>query len=205
MTGTLPLLAARSPEQRVLTVPNVISMVRLAFVPVFWWLLARDDIAWAGWLVGIVAWTDWIDGYLARRLGQVTELGKALDPVADRLIIGSAVIGGLVVGVIPWFIGYPLIAREAVMAAVTLYLAARGGARLEVRWLGKVATVLVYSSVPAFYIAEAGQLEWVMWPVAWGFGVAGLALYYVVMFRYLGDAGRNLTAVESRPDSEEEA
>jgi cardiolipin synthase len=205
MTGTLPGLAARSPEQRVFTVPNVISMVRLLFVPVFWWLLARDDIALAGWLVGIVAWTDWIDGYLARRLGQVTELGKALDPVADRLMIVSAVVGGLVVGVIPWFIGYPLIGREIVMGGVTLYLAARGAARLEVRWLGKTATALVYASIPAFYIAEAGQLEWFMWPLAWGFGVVGLALYYVVMFHYFGDARGNLTAVESQPDREEEA
>jgi cardiolipin synthase len=203
MTGTLAGLATRTPEKRILTVPNVISMVRLIFVPVFLWLLATDRIAIAGWLVGIVAWTDWIDGYLARRLDQVTELGKALDPVADRLMIASAVVGGLIVGVIPWFIGYPLIVREIVMGGVTVYLAAKRRARLEVRWLGKAATALVYSSVPAFYIAEAGQLEWFMWPVAWGFGVAGLVLYYVVMFSYFGDARRNLRAVKSQSDHEE--
>lgn len=203
MIGTLARLAARTPEQRIITVPNVISMVRLMFVPVFWWLLARDQIAWAGWLVGIVAWTDWIDGYLARRLDQVTELGKALDPVADRLMIASAVIGGLVIGVVPWFIGYPLIAREIVMGAVAIFLAAKGGARLEVRWLGKAATALVYASIPAFYIAESGQLEWAMWPIAWGFGVVGLFLYYVVMVGYLGDARRNLLAVKSPSDREE--
>ncbi len=178
-------------------------MVRLAFVPVFWWLLAQDETAIAGWLVAAIAWTDWIDGYFARRLNQVTELGKALDPIADRLMIASAVIGGLIVGVVPAVIGYPLILREVIMGLVTVRLAARGAARLEVRRQGKIATALVYSSIPSFYIAEAGQIEWFFWPVAWGAGVVGLVLYYAVMFRYFGDARENLSAVESRANSEE--
>ena len=178
-------------------------MLRLLFVPVFWWLLYRDQIALAGWLVGIIAATDWVDGYLARRLNQVTNLGKALDPVADRLIIASAVIGGLIVGVVPLVFGWLLILREAIMAGLAIVLSARGADQLVVRRAGKVATFLVYFSIPAFYIAESGQLEWIAWPVAWGAGVIGLILYYIVMIRYFGDARVNLSAVESRPGPEE--
>ncbi|MEX1092969.1 MAG: CDP-alcohol phosphatidyltransferase family protein, partial [Acidimicrobiia bacterium] len=92
----------RTASDRILTLPNAVSFARLLGVGVFWWVLVVDDnIALAAWLIFIIGWTDWIDGYLARKLDQVTKLGKALDPVADRLMIVSAVVGGLVVGVVP--------------------------------------------------------------------------------------------------------
>ena len=90
-------------SDRILTIPNLVSFARLLGVGWFWWaLVAQDDIVLAAWLIFFIGWTDWIDGYLARRLNQVSELGKILDPVADRLMIISAVVGGLVVGVVPW-------------------------------------------------------------------------------------------------------
>ncbi len=165
----------------------------------FWWVLLVDDnIALAAWLIFAIGWTDWIDGYLARKLNQVTNLGKALDPVADRLMIVSAVVGGLIVGVIPLLIGIPLLLREAIMAVVTLYLVSQGGGTLEVRKQGKNATFLIYGAVPAFYLAEAGFLETFMRPLAWIAGVVGLILYWYVMFQYLADARVNLSRLESR-------
>ena len=192
-------------SDRIWTIPNLVSFLRLLGVAVFWWvLLVPEDIALAGWLIFLIGWTDWIDGYLARRLNQESELGKVLDPVADRLMIASAVIGGLVVGVVPPVVGWLLIAREVLMGAVTLLLARRGAERLEVRWLGKAATFVLYGAIPAFYIAEAGFLEELFFPVAWVTAIVGLVLYWYVALVYLGDARRNLSAVESPPDFEED-
>jgi len=185
-------------SNRVLTIPNLVSFARLLGVGLFWWvLLVQDEIAVAGWLVFIIGWTDWIDGYLARRLDQVSKLGKVLDPVADRLMIASAVIGGLIVGVLPVVIGVLLIVREVVVALVAAYLGVRGGGTIDVRYFGKVATFLLYGAIPGFYLAAAGFLEGLMRPAAWIAMVVGLALYWYVAVLYVGDAHRRLTALKS--------
>jgi cardiolipin synthase len=189
---------------RVLTIPNLVSFVRLLGVGLFWWvLLVQDDIELAAWLVFTIGWTDWIDGYLARRLNQVSELGKVLDPVADRLMIASAVIGGLIVGVVPVVVGVLLIAREVLVAVVAAYLAVRGGGTIEVRYLGKLATFILYGAIPAFYLSAAGFLEWLMLPAAWVSSILGLALYWYVAVLYIGDARQRLTELESPTGSQE--
>ncbi len=191
-------------SDRVLTVPNVISFIRLLAIPVFCWLvLGPEELAAATILFAVIASTDWIDGYLARRLGQVSKLGKALDPVADRLLIAAAVIVGLVASIVPPVIGYTLIAREIYMAIVTLTLVSRGLGTLEVRWLGKLATFLVYSSIGWFYMAEIPFLEVILRPAAWISGVVGLALYWVTAAQYTGDAVRKMRGLESSASPEE--
>jgi cardiolipin synthase len=183
---------------RILTIPNLVSLVRLLGVGLFWWvLLVEDNIEAAAWLVFIIGWTDWIDGYLARRLNQVSDLGKILDPVADRLMIASAVIGGLIVGVLPVVVGVLLIAREVLVGAVALVLAARGGGTVEVRYAGKVATFLLYGAIPGFYLAAAGFLEWLLLPASWIAAIIGLALYWYVAILYIGDSRRRLAALKS--------
>lgn len=191
-------------SKRILTIPNLVSFVRLLAIPVFWWVLLVDDnVVLAAWLIFIIGWTDWIDGYLARRLGQVSDLGKILDPVADRLMIASAVIGGLIAGVLPTWFGWGLITREVLVGLVALNLAARGGGTIEVRFIGKAATFALYGAIPAFYLAAAGFLEWLMRPVAWLLGIIGLALYWYVAFLYIGDSRARLAALESSPDPDE--
>lgn len=185
-------------SDRVLTIPNLVSLARLLGVGVFWWVLAVDDnVALAAWLIFFIGWTDWIDGYLARRLGQVSRLGKALDPVADRLMIGSALVGGLIAGVLPVWVGWGLIAREALMAVVTLILVSRGAGTLEVRYIGKVATFALYGAIPSFYLAAAGLLPSLFSPLAWVTGLIGLGLYWYAAIRYLGDARSSLRQLES--------
>lgn len=187
-----------STSNRVLTIPNLVTFIRLLGVGVFWWvLLVPENIVLAAWLIFIIGWTDWIDGYLARRLNQVSELGKALDPIADRLMIVSAVVGGLIVGVVPGWIGIPLLLREAIMAIVALALVARGAGTLPVRKFGKWATFIIYGAIPSFYLAGADFFEAFFLPLAWVFGVIGLTLYWYVMFQYIGDARQRLSRVES--------
>ena len=188
------------PSNRVLTVPNLVSLVRLAAVGVFWWVLfGLENTALAGLLIFVVGWTDWIDGYLARRLNQVSKLGTMLDPVADRLMIASALVGGLLAGAVPPLIGLPLIAREVAMALITTYLASRGAGILEVRRIGKQATFILYGAIPTFYFASAEILTAISVPLAWFTGVVGLALYWYSVILYIGDARSVLRQLESSP------
>lgn len=187
-------------SNRILTVPNVVSFTRVAAIPVFWWLVLRaDDVTAATILFTVVASTDWVDGFLARRLDQVTKLGKALDPVADRLMIASAVIAGLITGIVPAIIGVTLMVREAYMALVALGLVTRQGGTLEVRELGKVATFIVYSSIGWFYIAAIPFLEPLTRPLAWIFGIGGLILYWITAVQYTGDARQRLQTTNETP------
>ena len=191
-------------SDRILTVPNVISFIRILGVPVFWWVLfVEENVGLAAVFIFLIGWTDWIDGYLARRLNQVTKLGKVLDPLADRLMIASAVIGGLIAGVVPALIGIGLIVREIFMGIVTLLLAARGAGTLEVRYLGKVSTFILYGAITGFYLASAGFLEVLIRPLAWIGGMVGLALYWWVALQYVGDARAKLANVESPAIAEE--
>ena len=172
----------------IVTIPNLVSLARLLLVPLFLWLLLGvDEIAAAGWLLGIIGGTDWVDGYLARRLGQVSEMGKMLDPVADRLAVVAAVIGGLIAGVLPgWFV-WGLIVREVVVAGLALYLGLRTGRRLEVRFLGKAATLILYAAISCWFIGVGTPMSWLERLAEIG-ALVGLVLYYAVMVSYVGDA-----------------
>lgn len=182
-----------------LTIPNLISLVRLALIPVFLWLLfGKDNPFAAGWLLGIIGSTDWIDGYLARRLDQVSEVGKFLDPLADRLAVATAVIGGLVSGDLPVWFAWPLIVREALVAVGAGIVAFKGHTKLAVRSMGKTATALLYIAVAFFFIGS--EWDWAK-VVAWTTGVPGLVLYYVVGFQYAGDATSAIRARQSSASS----
>lgn len=162
-------------------------MVRLALIPVLWWLMASDRAAAAGWLLGFIAGTDWIDGYLARRLNQVSEVGKFLDPLADRLAVAAAVIGGLVFDILPTWFAWAIIFREVVIGLGALVIGLKAGTKLEVRQMGKVATALLYASIALFFVGKGSSIDPMIW-LAWALGVPGLILYYIVGVRYFQDA-----------------
>jgi len=156
-------------------------------VGVFVWLIfGKQEYAGAGWLLLVIGWTDWVDGYLARRLNQVSELGKLLDPLADRLAIATAVIGGMFVGVIPLVLGIAIALREVAVGIGTIFVAAKGG-KIEVRWLGKLATFILYGAIPAFYVAQGTFIPTVFLVIAWVLGVIGLVLYWWVAGLYARD------------------
>jgi cardiolipin synthase len=177
-------------NRRVLTIPNLISAVRVGLVPLFLWLLfGADAPTAAGLLLGVIGGTDWIDGYLARRLGQVSELGKVLDPIADRLAITAAVIGGWIAGVLPWPVALALVVRESVIALGAVLAAWLWRARVEVRYLGKVATFALYSAIGSFYVYAGFHHPFFIW-WAWAVVVPGLVLYYAVGVQYFVDVMR---------------
>lgn len=179
-----------------INVPNAVSVLRLLLIPVFAWLVLTEQTAWAGALLGVIGATDWIDGYIARRFDQVTEIGKMLDPIADRLAVAVAVILGLITGVLPWAFGWAIIIREVVIAVGAAYGWSKGVRRLDVRWLGKLATLLLYFSITTFYIADGLDVAWLWW-ASLAVGIPGLVTYYIVAFSYLGDMRSAIAAAET--------
>ncbi len=167
-------------------VPNSISLARLALIPLFVWLVVDANYGWAGLLLGVIGATDWVDGYLARRLDQVTEIGKFLDPVADRIAVFVAVVAGLATGVLPGWFGWLLVSREVLIVLGAAIGWLNGVTKLDVRYIGKVATFAVYTAVACFYGGNGFDATWLT-GTAYALGVPGLALYYVVAVLYVGD------------------
>ena len=126
-------------------------MVRLLCIPLFLWLLfgAHEQTA-AAILLAVLGATDWVDGYVARRFGQVSTLGKVLDPAADRLLVGTAVISIMVYGAVPLWFGIATIAREVLVSVMVLPLASLGAARIDVLWVGKAGTFGLMFAYPTF-------------------------------------------------------
>lgn len=137
-----------------------------------------------------IGWTDFLDGALARKLGQTSEIGKFLDPLADRLAIFAAVIGGLIADVLPAWFAYPLLVREVLVALGALYLVTRLKTNVNVRQMGKVATAIVYGAVPAFYLAAAGVEPDFFRLIGTISGVVGLVAYVAVTWQYIEDIRR---------------
>ena len=192
--------AGPSREDRILTVPNALTVVRLGCIPLFLWMLLRPDRAgWypAGLLLGALGATDGVDGFIARRFDQVSTLGKVLDPIADRLLIGVAGISTIALGAVPLWVGVTALAREGLVAAGFLVVAALGGRRLDVSRAGKAATFGLMAALPLFLGGHAND-DWhsVAEILAWIFAVPGLilgwyaAVTYVPRARAAVDAGR---------------
>ena len=191
-----PVVDTLAPPSRILTVPNAITLVRLACIPLFLWLLfSQEDRASAAWLLGIVGATDWVDGYAARHLHQVSELGKVLDPTADRLVF--IVCGGaiLIDGSVPTWFGVAVLAREIVVGATLVMLTVFGMQRFDVKWAGKAGTFALMFSLPAFLLAASDSpVADVAEVVAWVTGLPGLALSYYAAATYVPEARRALRA-----------
>lgn len=174
-------------EDRLLTIPNLITLVRLSCLPLFvWLLLGREDRAAAGWLLAGLGATDWVDGYIARRWNQVSTVGKILDPVADRLLFFVAIVCIIIDGSAPLWFCLAVLFREGAVAIGTLVLAAMGARRIDVTWYGKAGTFALMFAFPLF-LAGASDLSWAEQGevMAWVCGIPGLVLSYYAAFLYL--------------------
>jgi cardiolipin synthase (CMP-forming) len=167
-------------SHRVLTIPNVISIVRLAGVPLFLWLvLVPEADGWALAVLFVSGFTDWLDGYLARRLHQTSKVGEILDPVADRLYILATVIGLGMRDIIPWWFAALLPARDAFLWCLVPFLRTRGYSALPVHFLGKAATANLLYSFPLLLLGDGtGTLPTLAKVFGWAFAIWGTALYW---------------------------
>ncbi len=199
---------ATTGEDRVLTIPNAVTVVRLLCVPLFLWILFGHhphDRYHAALLLAFMGITDWVDGYLARHLHQVSTLGKVLDPIADRLLLGVAVIAVLVDGSAPLWIGVTVGVREGIVAIAALVLAAAGARRIDVQWAGKAGTLGLMLTFPLF-LAGHSDIGWRHTGefLAWCCAIPALILSMYSAVTYIPIARRAL--IEGRqPDSRQES
>ncbi|HZD70520.1 MAG TPA: CDP-alcohol phosphatidyltransferase family protein [Actinomycetes bacterium] len=169
-----------APSSAILTAPNAVTLLRLLLMPVCAWLLATSHYGVGLVLTALVGATDWVDGWLARRLGQVSRVGQLLDPFADRLLIASVVVALLLRSALPWQVVALLLGRDLVLLAGWPLLRRRGVQPPEVVWIGKAATFDLLCALPllawgASGLAGAGVAHALGTVLLW----LGVPLYYV--------------------------
>ena len=185
--GTVPSEAVTS--DRVLTVPNVLSALRLVGVPVFLWLLVRGDDGWALLVLMASGITDYLDGKIARHYGLESRVGQLLDPIADRLYVLTTLLALAWRDVIPWWLVVVLLARDVFMALVLAVLRPYGYTDLPVHFVGKAATFNLLYAFPLLLLGDGtGVLATLARPVGWGFAWWGATLYWVAAALYAWQA-----------------
>ena len=179
--------------------PNILTLLRIVLIPVFV-LFFYLPVPWGRVACAVVflvaAVTDWVDGYIARRFNQVSEVGKFLDPLADRLAVATAVIGGLVFDILPPWFAWAIIAREGVIGLGALVIGLKAGTKLAVRQLGKLATALLYFAIAFYFVGEGTPFDPLVW-LAWLCGIPGLVFYYIVGVQYFQDALRAVRTADA--------
>jgi cardiolipin synthase len=180
---------SRTGEDRILTVPNALTFLRLLCIPLFVVLVARPHRA--GWypaalLLAALGVTDGVDGYVARHFEQVSTVGKVLDPLADRLLLAVAALSIIAVGAVPIWVAVVALVREAFVAGGFVYVAARGGRRMDVQWAGKAGTFALMCALPLFLAGHAND-DWhsIAEALAWVSVIPGLAVGWYAAVSYV--------------------
>ncbi len=183
-----------------LTIPNALSVLRLLLVPVFLVLLLDQQNLAALLVLIFASATDWFDGFLARKLDQVTKLGARLDPAADRLYIFATLIGLAVNGNIPVWLAVVVILRDVMLATTYPVLATHGYGPLPVHFLGKAGTFALLYAFPLLLLADIFEsTEHIILPIAWAFAFWGIGLYWWAGFVYVRQVIDLVTS--SKPES----
>ena len=185
---------------RILTVPNVITLVRLACLPLYLYLLlGRDNNEAAAVLLAALGATDWVDGYVARHFHQVSNLGKILDPVADRLLFFVGIGGILAVGAVPVVVAVIVLAREIVVGVTTVVLGLMGARRIDVTWFGKAGTFANMVAFPCFLGSHSTFTHAdLLGVIAWITVIPGIVFSYIAAAMYVPLARKALA--EGRAD-----
>ncbi|HET7870763.1 MAG TPA: CDP-alcohol phosphatidyltransferase family protein [Actinomycetota bacterium] len=186
--------ASNEGSSAIVTLPNALSVARILLTPAFVWLIVDRDTTFTGLLLfGVVVSTDWLDGYVARRTGQVSDVGKMLDPTADRLAIAAGLVALVVRGAFPLWAALLILVRDVGIVIAGMLLLVVRKVRIEVRFVGKLAT---FSLVVAIGLIAWGNLGYAFpaaaRAVGWAIYVAGIVEYYLATVLYAGDLRRAL-------------
>jgi cardiolipin synthase len=187
----------------VLTIPNVLSFIRLLMVPVFLVLIIGGQDGYALLVLVISSVTDFLDGQIARRFHQVSRLGQLLDPAADRLFIFAALVGFAVRGVIPWWLFIVIVARDVMLLVLGIAGANFGYGPLPVHHLGKMATLFLFYALPILMIGQAfPDAAAIANPIGWAFVLWGVFLYWWAGIVYLAQTVRIIRIPRAEPAAE---
>lgn len=167
-------------SDRVLTIPNLLSVLRLVLIPVFVWVaLGPEEDQWAFVILAVSAVTDWLDGVIARRYHLVSRVGQLLDPVADRLFVASTIIVLALRDIVPWWLVGLLVLRDVFMGVVQLVVHRRGLEPLPVHYVGKAATLCLLYGMPLLFLTTSDDtVADVAKPLAWAFVIWGTGIYW---------------------------
>ena len=181
----------RTGLDRIWTVPNVISFVRLVTVPIFFWLLVSGDFYWALVVLLFASTSDFIDGLIARKFNQITRLGMYLDPISDRLFIAASVLALVIRDMIPVALVAAIIARDVLLLVVFLARKLRIRDAPRVTFIGKTGTFVLFIAFPVIVLGEAWpDLVLPLGTIGWVLGVAGGLIYWVAGVGYLRELMR---------------
>lgn len=163
-----------------LTIPNALSALRLLGVPVFFWLIVGPEGDGLALVILIVsAFTDWLDGFLARKLNQFSRLGELLDPLADRLYVIAALLALFIRGLLPLWVVIALILRDVLLSLLLIYLKKIGISGLPVHFVGKAATMNLLYALPLILLGTfSGQVGEVSHIFGWAFLLWGITMYW---------------------------
>ncbi len=178
-------------SSRIVTIPNALSVVRLALIPVFLWLLGASQFGWALLVIVVSSLTDFVDGWIARRFNQISRLGQLLDPAVDRLFIFSTLVGLAWAGLLPWWLVIVVVARDVMLVVLGVVLANAGFGPLPVNRLGKAATFALLFALPVIVLgAAAPSIASVSDPVGWALALWGAFLYWWAGAVYIRETAR---------------
>lgn len=174
-------------SDRVMTWPNALSALRLLLVPIFLWLILIDENVLAFSVLAISSFTDWLDGFLARKLNQMSRLGQLLDPAADRLFILASLVGLAFTDKVPWWLVVSVVARDLLLFFTLPFLAQVGYGPLPVNYTGKAGTFALLYAFPLMLLPEVlpEQASVIVFPIAWAFAFWGIWLYWWTCVVYL--------------------
>ncbi|RQP12753.1 MAG: CDP-alcohol phosphatidyltransferase family protein [Microbacteriaceae bacterium] len=192
-------------SSRVVTIPNVLSAVRLVLIPVFLWLLGTEQYGWALLVIVVSSLTDFVDGFIARRFNQVSRIGQVLDPAVDRLFIFSTLIGLAWQGFLPWWLVILIVLRDVGIVLLGPVLATHGYGPLPVHHLGKVATFSLLFALPTLVLGAAfPAVAAVSDPFGWALALWGAFLYWWAGAIYLRETIRLVRQdrVDAAPSSD---
>ncbi len=193
-------MADETRTDRVWTLPNLLSALRLAGVPLFLWLvLGPEEDGWALALLMVSGVTDFLDGWLARKLNQQSTVGQILDPVADRLYILAVVVGLALRDIIPWWVALSLPLRDLLMWGLVPLLRTRGYSALPVHFLGKAATFNLLYAFPLLLLGDGDSVLATLAQVfGWAFALWGIGLYWWAGVLYAWQVRKLLATTERR-------
>ncbi|HLS26310.1 MAG TPA: CDP-alcohol phosphatidyltransferase family protein [Beutenbergiaceae bacterium] len=193
-------------SDRILTWPNLISALRLLMVPVVAVLIINGEFLIAVAVLALAGVSDWVDGVIARALNQTSQLGRFLDPSADRLFIAVAIIGLAYHDVLPWWLVVAVFARDVVVGLCVPFLVARGFPGFPVHDIGKAGTFALMYAFPFLLLAQVSMLadHWVTtiaWAIGWAAAIWGVYLYWAAGLAYLNQF-RAVVAADARSSSQ---